>query len=367
MKKIGILTYHTGYNYGASLQAFALQKTIKKYIDDVETINFEKEEFKASREMFCKKPKRMKEVIKVLTRLPYRKSLLKRQALFDSFTKDCIELSPLYKSEEEVIKNAENYECIVCGSDQIWNLSKKIDAPAANPIFFLNFEKKQKRISYAASFGKWITEAPQNEDIFFKWLKEFDYISVRETSALDYLTSRGIKAELALDPTVLLDAEEYDSICAERIIDGKYILLFAWNCNDDVIKAAKIISKQMKLPVINIVPPPRAMFSGIKRKLDVGPREFLSLVKNAEFVVTNSFHGTAFSITYEKDFISVVSGKPDPRMESLMSQLGLKDNLTTVDNVELEKLKNINYNDVRNKKKDLRKDSIDYLKRALGV
>ena len=320
MKKIGILTYHTGYNYGASLQAFALQKTIKKYIDDVETINFEKEEFKASREMFCKKPKRMKEVIKVLTRLPYRKSLLKRQALFDSFTKDCIELSPLYKSEEEVIKNAENYECIVCGSDQIWNLSKKIDAPAANPIFFLNFEKKQKRISYAASFGKWITEAPQNEDIFFKWLKEFDYISVRETS-----------------------------------------------CNDDVIKAAKIISKQMKLPVINIVPPPRAMFSGIKRKLDVGPREFLSLVKNAEFVVTNSFHGTAFSITYEKDFISVVSGKPDPRMESLMSQLGLKDNLTTVDNVELEKLKNINYNDVRNKKKDLRKDSIDYLKRALGV
>lgn len=366
MKKIGILTYHTGYNYGASLQAYALQTTVKKYVDDCETINFETERFKSSREMFCKNPKRLKEYIKVLTRIPYRKSLKKRQELFDNFL-NCMNVSPLYRTEKEVIDNAENYETIICGSDQIWNLSKEIDAPAANPIFFLNFPKKQRRISYAASFGKWIKEAPENEDMFMPWLKQFDYISVREKDGVDYLKSRNINCELVLDPTVLLDAQEYDVICRERLIDKKYILLFAWNCNRDVIKVAKKISKELKLPVINIVPPPRALFSGIKRKLDVGPREFLSLVKHAEFVVTNSFHGTAFSVTYEKPFVSVVTGEADSRMKSLLSQLGLLDNLLTSDKIDIEKLMNTKFDDSRKKKSELRSNSINFLKKALEV
>ena len=97
--------------------------------------------------------------------------------------------------------------------------------------------------------------------------------------------------------------------------------MFGWNTNDDLIKAAKKVSEELSLPVYNIVPPPRGLFSGIKRKLDVGPCEFLSMIKHAEFIVTNSFHGTAFSVTYEKPFVSIVSNdKPDLRMESLLKQ-----------------------------------------------
>ena len=142
MNKIGILTYHTGYNYGASLQAYALQTIIKKMGFQCEIINFETERFVASREMFSRHPKRVKEVIKIITRIPYIKSLKKRQTLFDNYTENCLDISPLYRTEEEVINHAGEYDCIVCGSDQIWNLSQD-DAPAANPLFFLNFPKKQ--------------------------------------------------------------------------------------------------------------------------------------------------------------------------------------------------------------------------------
>lgn len=366
MNKIGILTYHTGYNYGASLQAYALQTVIKRYGLDCETINFETIRFLASREMFSRQITRPKELIKILTRIPYYSTLKKRQKLFDKFTNECLSLSKLYRTEQEVINHAEDYDCIVCGSDQIWNLGEG-DAPAANPLFFLNFPKKQRRISYAASFGKWVKEAPNHEDIFLKWLKEFDAISVREQSGVDYVQSKGLPCEISLDPTVLLDKEDYDEICADRQIQEPYILMFGWHTNNDLIEVSKRVSGELKLPVYNIVPPPRGIGSGIKRKLDVGPREFLSMIKHAEFVVTNSFHGTAFSATYEKPFLSIVSGKADTRMESLLHQLGLSDYLVTPDKVSRKLMVQPSYADTKEKKTELRAKSFAYLEKALGV
>ncbi len=361
---IGILTYHTGYNYGASLQAYALQTVVGKMGYKCEIINFETQRFKASREMITLKPTRLKECIKILTRLPYWKSLHRRQFMFDSYTNSILHVSDLYRHENEVIAHANDYDCIICGSDQIWNLSQD-DAPAANALFFLNFPKAQRRVSYAASFGKWVKEAPNHEDVFLPWLKQFDAISVREQSGVDYLKSVGVNCEICLDPTVLLDKEDYDEICAQRLIQDKYILMFGWNTNQDLIDAAKQVSKELKLPVYNIVPPPRAMFKGISRKLAVGPREFLSMIKHAEFVVTNSFHGTAFSTTYEKPYVSIVSGNPDTRMASLLNQLGLSDHLVTKNKVDVKAMMHTDFNAVCEKKAKLRQSSFDYLKRSL--
>lgn len=363
MKKVGILTYHTGFNYGASLQAYALQRTIINMNVDCEIIHFETENFLASREMFSRKPRRVKELIKMATRVPYRRSLIERQRMFDSFTENCLIKSPLYRTENEVEEHATDYDCIICGSDQIWNLGTP-DAPDANYVFFLNFPKKQKRVSYAASFGKWVY-TPHNEEDVLPWLREFDAISVRESSGQEYLTSRGIDSTLALDPTLLLDANQYNAICAERQINDKYVLMFSWNCNNDVIEAAKRVSQKLGYPLYHITPPPRALFSGINRKLDAGPREFLSLIKNAEFVVTNSFHGTAFSTTFEKPYISIVSGKADPRMASLLKQLGLSDHLVCVDDIDIDRIMNTDFESVRNKKVELRKSSFDFLKSVL--
>ncbi len=364
--RIGILTYHTGYNYGASLQAFALQTTLEKLGLNPEIINFETERFAASREMFSRKPERRKEIIKIITRIPYHSSLIKRQKMFDDFTNQYLHVSPLYRTEQEVIDHAIDYDCIVCGSDQIWNLTQD-DAPAANLLFYLNFPKKQRRIAYSASFGKWVTKADERADDFLPWVRQFDAISIREESGVEYLRSKGIDCCLTLDPTILLNREDYDIICQEPLVDHPYILMFGWNTNDDLIHVAKAVSKNMKLPILNIVPPPRAVFKEIKRKLDVGPREFLSMVKNAEFVVTNSFHGTAFSITYEKPFISVVSGNPDTRMENLMSQLGLSNRLVNPSQFEFSKIKESDFVGIQEKKNLLRKDSISYLKWALQL
>ena len=368
MKHVGILTYHTGFNYGASLQAFALQRTIQKMGVPCEIIHFETERFLASREMFSRKPRRMKEIVKILTRLPYWIPLKKRQKLFEEYTEQVLKTSPLYRTEAEVIAHAGEYDCIVCGSDQIWNLDKEQDAPAANPLFFLNFPKNQRRVSYAASFGKWVKKAHAHEDEFMPWLKEFDAISVRETSGVEYLRSRGIACELTLDPTVLLDQEDYEEICAPRQIEGKYVLMFSWSCGEEVMAAAKRAAEELNLPLYHLVAPPRAMGKGIRRKLDVGPKEFLSMIKYAEFVVTDSFHGTAFSTTFEKPFVSIVTnGKADPRMESLMEQLGLSDHLTDAASMNISAMQETDFATVREKKKALRRSSLEFLRNALLI
>lgn len=315
--------------------------------------------------MFCRHPKRMKEVIKIITRVPYWSSLHRREELFNKFTFDVLHATNRLKTEEEVIAHAIDYDCIICGSDQIWNLSQD-DAPAANLLYYLNFPKTQRRISYAASFGKWVKEAPNHEKEILPLLKQFDAISVREQSGMDYLKSVGINCEITLDPTVLLDSEDYDVICRERLVPEKYILMFGWLTNEDLIDAAKRVSQEMNLPVLNIVPPPRGMFCGIKRKLDVGPREFLSMIKHAEFVVTNSFHGTAFATTYEKPYVSIVTEKPDTRMQSLLEQLGLSDHLVTKNCINVKAIQNTDFLTVREKKKQLRQSSIEYLKRSLA-
>ena len=364
MKKIGILTYHTGYNYGASLQAYALMTTINKIVGNCEIINFETENFLSSREMFSRNPKSLKEIIKVLTRLPYKKVLIKRQKLFDAFTENYLIKSKLYRTEAEVIKNAENYDMIVCGSDQIWNMDES-SRYAANWIYFLNFPKKQRRISYAASFGKWVNKADNYKDNFIPWLKEFDNLSVRETSGVEYLRKKGLNVSLCIDPTLLLDKEEYEKICAPKQISKKYILLFSWNCSKGVINAAKIISRKLGLPVFNIVPPPRAMFSSIERKLDVGPCEFISMIKNAEFVVTNSFHGTVFSTIFHKPYISVYDDKPDVRMESLLEQLDFLDHLQKADNINIDSILNTDFGNLQNRIQLVRKYSLEYLNETL--
>ena len=141
--------------------------------------------------------------------------------------------------------------------------------------------------------------------------------------------------------------------------------MFGWNTNQDLIEAAKYVSKRMGLPVYNIVPPPRGMFCGIPRKLDIGPCEFLSMIKHAEFVVTNSFHGTAFSTTFEKPYVSIVTGKADTRMYSLLDQLGLADHLVTKDNLDVDKMLATDFLPIRDKKVALRQTSFDFIKSSL--
>lgn len=365
MKKIGILTYHACFNYGACLQAYALQQTIIKYQPDCEIIDYQSDILRDISDVFSKKPKHSKEVIKNLTRLPYFSQLVKRQKMFENFISNDLLTSQRYRTEKEVEIHAEDYECIVCGSDQTWNLEPSIRYQ--NPVYYLNFPKKQRRVSYATSFGDWVEKAQNHEDVFLPWVKTYDSLSMREDSGVKYLQSKGLECELVLDPTLLLTSQEYDKICSEPIMKEPYVLLFSWNGAKEAVEVTKKIAKELKCKPIYIVAPPRAMFSGIERKLDVGPKEFLSLIKNAEFVVTNSFHGTVFSALYEKPFVSVVSGKADTRRQSLLKQLGLLHHLVTPEELNLNDIKSTDFKKVKKQITILKQKSLDYLKRAINV
>lgn len=370
--KTGTLTYHSGYNYGASLQAFALQTAILRECDvENEIVNFETLDFRESRKMFSSHPRRAKEVIKTVARLPYFNSLKKREALFDDFVANQLRTSPLCRTREEVLGLVDSYDCLICGSDQIWNLGAYGDEFAANSLFFLDFPKQQKRVSYAASFGDWVKEARTRADEMKRWLSAFDNISVREGSGQDFLHEIGIESRVDVDPTLLLDADDYRVISRkpESNLPDRYILLFSWNVDRAMTDVAREAGRLYGIPVINIVPPPRAMFSRVRRKLDVGPREFLYLVDNAELVITGSFHGTVFSALFEKKFLSLYRSRPDTRMKSMLMRLGLDNRLRKIDDVraiDFDSLLASDFEGVAKCLKDLRSDSLRYLKEVLS-
>lgn len=361
--KIGILTYHACFNYGACLQAYALQQTIKKKYVDCKIIDYQSKKLIDINHPFCKVPKHPKELIKNITRLPYYSQLMKRQALFENFINHTLDLSQRCSNDEEVKNECEKYDCIVCGSDQTWNLDPSIRYET--PLYYLNFPKKQRRITYATSFGSWVKDFHTRETEIMPWIKEFDSLSMREESGVQLLRNKGLECEWVLDPTLLLQSEDYDRIARKQLIAEPYVLLFSWNGAPETVATAKAAAAKIGCKAYYIVPPPRAMFCGIERKLDVGPEEFLSLIKYASFVVTNSFHGTVFSTIYRKPFISAISGKVDARRASLMKQFGLEDHLMSPINIDFEKIFNTDFEKVEERLKSLREHSLCYLYNAL--
>ncbi len=253
MNRIGILTYHACNNYGASLQAFALQTTVRERCGDCEIIHYRSDVMREITRPFTKRPRHPKEFIKNVTRLPYRAALERRDRLFEEFTNEVLRVGPLCRTREEVIAQAERYDCIICGSDQIWNLDPGIRYQT--PLFFLNFPKKQRRVAYAPSFSNWVKDAPTQEDVFLPWLRTFDALSVREESGAEYLRSLGLPCEVVLDPTLLLDRPAYDAIARAPSLDHPYILLFSWTMTREVCQAARRISAALGRKIISIVPP----------------------------------------------------------------------------------------------------------------
>lgn len=363
--KIGILTYHACYNYGACLQAYALQNTIKRKFSDCQIIDYQSNRLIDIYHPFCKYPKHPKEIIKNITRVPYYSQLRERGRLFNDFINNDLILSKRCTTDEDVKQECENYDCIVCGSDQTWNLDPSIRYET--PLYYLNFPKKQRRITYATSFGSWVNKFETREKELLPWIKQFDALSMREESGAKLLRSKGLNCEWVADPTLLLTQNDYDKIVDDRIIEKEYILLFSWDGAKETIEITKKISKQLNCEAYLIVPPPRAMFSGIKRKLDVGPKEFLNLIKHAKLIVTNSFHGTVFSTVYKKPFISAIKEEADPRRASLMKQFGLEDHLMNPNNYNLDKIFSTDFSIVEQKLAPLREHSINYLYKALGI
>lgn len=358
--KIKTITCHDVYNAGASLQAYALMTCLLKKGHDVQIIDYKPDYLSHHYDLwYIPNPKYRNTVLRypyLLAKLPGRlKDLFsKRKKDYDTFTKNYLYTTQRYNSNEELKNNPPLADVYLAGSDQIWNTYFNNGYDSS---FYLQFgDKNVVKASYAASF------AQEEKDYIYdshikKWLSKLDYIGVREISALDILKGYGVEGKQVMDPVFLLTKEEWDKICLP-INKEKYIFVTDFDRSEVMAKYAKELSKKYNAKILSLVP---LGYEDEVYRENQGPLGFLSLIKNATCVLSNSFHATAFSIIFNRDvFVVNRIDKINTRMRDLLQMFGLSERLIH-ENSNINEIKEINWNQVETKLLERRNDSIQYL------
>lgn len=284
MKKIGILTFHNADNVGAVLQAFALQKTlIDKFGVDAEIVDYMCEKIESTKHI--KKCFSLKDYIKVIPLSLYY--FIKRFG-FNEFRKSHLRLTNKY-TNKNINSVSDRFDTFITGSDQVWNL----DCTGDDYTYFLDFVKDVPKFSYAASIGSYKFHGFEEERVA-KLLSTFSKISLRENSGRAQLEKLGVSNICVhSDPVTLLSAKEWCEYVGKSIIKDKYVLVYLVVPDVNVTNAAKEYAKKHNCKIINNK-------KSIEFILHNSPSYFLTWIKNAECVFTNSFHGTAFSMIFNK-------------------------------------------------------------------
>lgn len=378
--KIGILTFHKSINYGSVLQTWALQNILHLFGGDIYIIDYEPHSYKDIYGIF-RKVKSCNDFLYNLKRLPIAYIIKKQNELFATFRKKYLRLTEqTFYRVSDLEKSNLKYNAIVCGSDQVWN----VHAHDCDDIFFLPFEFKGKKIAYAISINNTNFKEKRCDEVLKKNILDFSAISCRENSGAkkisDFIGCEGVFT--ALDPTLLLEKSQYDGICSERIIEKDYIFLYNVWGSVDAFPFAKILSKIYHKPVYTILTKRnvksivRMEANGIHvLKFKAAPEDFLSLVKYADFIVSDSFHGTAFSLIFEREFVSVNQKigkgngfclKNDERIVHILSVFGLESRYISIfDSDKLYNLEPIDYDIVTLKRMKLSNESVQWLLSAL--
>lgn len=285
--KIGIITFPTAINYGTSLQAAALGNVLSSYGHDVYFIDHRCPLIDQSNSIFD-----FSQIFNIKYTLAHLINLdvsIKRKKNFKLFLDKYIPLAE---------DNTNEFDILVAGSDQIWNYN----LTGNDFYYFLDFAKNNnKKVSYAGSFG--ITDIDNKYYDKLKCLfEDFDYISVRENQAAGIIKEiSGIDVPVVLDPTLLLDKSDWSNISKDPSLDSGYIFVYTVFNDEKLWDFAEKISTEKGLPIKTIsyskLHPHKASYN-----YTAGPSEWLGYIKNADYVVTNSFHGVAFSINFEKNF-----------------------------------------------------------------
>lgn len=319
MKTITI-TYHHTTNYGASLQAYALQKMLISL--GCENEIFEYPYTKTKLKISIKNPRSILIAIYLKFFLCLRrKQSNKLQFLFKEFHEKYLKVTRIYKSLEDAKSNLLEYDCAVTGSDQVWKLSTM---PEFVPIRFLDFgNDSMVRFSYAASIES-LNYSDKQKEYVRNILKTFKGISVREESAKNYLESFiNETCKVVLDPVFLLKKEDWDLIAQKPRIEGPYILCYQVIGNKRMQEVANLLKKRTNYPIVSVCNGVTKWIVSDYTFYDVSPEEFLGFYKNASIVISASFHGTAFGIIYQKPIYSLVKQNSSNRIKDLLSMLKL--------------------------------------------
>ncbi|HHU85107.1 MAG TPA: polysaccharide pyruvyl transferase family protein [Clostridiales bacterium] len=353
------ITCHDVYNVGASLQAYALCKYLNNLGIETKIIDYKPDYLSGHYSlMSVSNPIYDKPLIRqtyLAAKLPSRLRALKRKRKFDVFREQYLPITTRYSSLDELKSNPPPADIYFAGSDQIWN---PLFPNGKDKAFFLDFVKSGIKASYAASFA--CDNIPDDLIEHYKTsLANLDYISVREKSAVRILENLGYQGERVLDPVFLLEKSSWDEIAVEEDHEP-YLFLYDFDGNEEITRIAKRIAKEKNLKIYSLF---KSDFAD-KTFEFMCPREFVGIIKNADFVISNSFHATAFSVIYKKEF-AVINRKQaiNTRMRDLLADLGLSDRLIIdVDNASSEP---IDYDLVCNKLNELQASSKNYIDKVI--
>ena len=358
---IGILTFHNALNFGATLQAYALLTFLKNRGYECEVINYINPKMMDEISLLhCyKHSSGLSKAIHLLN-LHSRKCSYKHYSEF--FKKNMAFSGEIISTIEELKRVNDKYDAIVVGSDQVFN----IQGTGEDFNFYLEFTNKRK-IAYAPSFGM-VKVDKKYQDRIRNDLLDFNFLSARESEGrniIKVLTDRDVP--IVCDPTFLLEKKAWEKFDYKKTIKKPYVLVYSFGSRH-LDKKALQIAKRINGIVINVN---RALPSlKIKSIKGIGPDAFIGLLKNADYVLTNSFHGMALSVILNKNFTVYLNNyenakNSNPRFVTLAQKLGLENRIKSInDNPNMD---SIDYNTINKKIYEWRTQSSDYLTRALKI
>ena len=358
--KVALAINYDYHDYGGMLQAFATQRFLEKQGIDSDAINFDNVKGDISRRKWKyflsnimdisivkEKSRLIEKKIRQKTNARLKAQMAERDNAFDKFCTSHFKVSRHFDSWDDMAKASQmEYDAVIVGSDQLW-----LPSNVMADYYTLNWvPDKVKKIAYATSFG--IGNIPQKyKEMYRQYLTRIDYLSARETSGqeiISELTDRSVP--LVNDPALLLDANGWDEVIKDKpIINDKYIFCYFMGDNPEQRDFVKRLAKEKGLKIVALLHLDQFIETDEHyadyNPWNISPDDFVNLVKYAEYVCTDSFHGTVFSIIYSRNFFTFkrfnkkASLSTNTRITSLLTRVGLMDRL--VENVE-ERPDNIN-------------------------
>lgn len=370
MKLIGVVSYniHCNFtNYGSALQSYALSQAINrlgngKYtpilVDYCPDILADKDPRNPMKHMWDQDDAALK---RCQLSLP---AILENYEKFDAFYNTRFnKTKKTYTSENfDEIVDDEDLAGFVCGSDTIFC----IDEFGFDDGYYANYPcmKDGYSVSYAASFGdSYFTD--ESLVTLNRLLKNFKAIGLREEAMVSYVKDHtSVRVERVIDPTLLLSSEDYDKIAAPRLEDERYLLLYSRRYNPEMTAHAEKIAKQYGLRIVEISLCAENAEIGHRMFYEAGVEEYLSLVKYADYVVTNSYHGLIFCVQYRRPFVVFSREQADSKIDEVLSLLGLESRKMLSDGEP--QIKDIDYDSVHDRILKSRISSLEYLSEVLN-
>lgn len=357
--KVAIMSFPGSPSHGASLQMYALYKTIQRMGDEPVILNY------MPAKLYQQYQGGEKETIKSIITKNVSKILMPSSAkAFQEFEKN------LKKIPEEVLTDPTKLavvtaDCdrIIVGSDQVWNM----DITYHDFSFFLDFcQNKLKKVAYAPSFGNDTVYENEREKIA-KLLSEFSFLSARERKGCEIISElTGRKVTMVCDPTFLVCKEDWKKISKKPDCHSPYVLYYTVKPSPELYQKALQFAQKRNLKLIKIGGRLRDYFDPKKPAVfGVGPSEFLGLIDNAEYVFTNSFHGTALSIILQKNFYVEYSSNTNVRLINLIETVGLRECVVNKSDDYVKNTVKINYKEVERLLQPLVTESMNYIERFL--